>query len=481
MSDLRLTCSCGEPLRADANYCAGCGLEVYQTCPACGEGERRRLLTIVATTAPWCENRGALLVACERCGRWLLPDTRRCPDPACEARVLPVAPQYTGRRWDGRGGTAGWTWPARWEAIHPQYSPPQVDRWASPDPLLAAFVAHDRLYVWAGANLLALTGDSGVASSFGTADSASGAVWRAALGVTARAASHLSLAERVAVVGAGAVLATERSFLLTGLYSRSDTERLEAGTPLAQVGGPNWWAGWGVVNSTPTLHYAGVGQNWDMLLPTPVETPADAALAANGRLVLRDDLVYWPGQDGGVWQLDCLTGTVVRAVAPQEGLREVWAEPDGPRTVREVQGRLLVGISAPHDARMPQEVPSGAGPLRGIFATRDHVVVVGDRILAYDARTGERLYEVNRPPGRWIAGTLANGTGNEGEGTSPLQLRLLALTVDGGMARLSALKVSNGIEDLLLTEPNVEPLALLPIGTNLYIAHSRGLIRLKEA
>jgi len=42
------------------------------------------------------------------------------------------------------------------------------------------------------------------------------------------------------------------------------------------------------------------------------------------------------------------------------------------------------------------------------------------------------------------------------------------------------LKVANGIEDLLLTEPDIEPLALLPVGANLYIAHSRGLIRLRD-
>jgi hypothetical protein len=474
MSDLRLTCTCGEPLRADANYCAGCGLEVHQTCPACGEEERRWLRVIVPAAAPWCENRGALVVACERCGRWLLPDTRRCPDPACESRVLPSAPQHTGRRWDGRGGTAGWNWPARWEAIHPQFAPPLLDRWNSPDPLYAAFVAHDRLYLWAGTNLLALTGDSGVASSFGTAEDVSGALWRAALGATVRPASHLPFAERIAVAGAGAVLAAERSFLLTGLHSRSDTERIEpAGAPLAQVGGPNWWAAWGVVDGAPTLSYAPVGQNWDSLLPIPVDTPADAALAVNGRLTLRDDNVTWPGRDGGVWRLDCVAGTVTQVVGAQEGLREIWAEPDGPRTVREVQGRLLVGMSAPHEGRMPQEVPAGAGALRGVFATASYVVVVGERILAYDARTGERLYEANRPPGRWIAGALAGGDNGE--------LRLLTLTVDGGMARLSALKVANGIEDLLLTEPNIEPLALIPAGANLYIAHSRGLIRLREA
>jgi len=54
------------------------------------------------------------------------------------------------------------------------------------------------------------------------------------------------------------------------------------------------------------------------------------------------------------------------------------------------------------------------------------VVVVGERILVYDAHTGERLYEDNRPPGRWIAGALASGEGSD--------LRLLCLTVDGGRA-----------------------------------------------
>jgi len=159
------------------------------------------------------------------------------------------------------------------------------------------------------------------------------------------------------------VLAAERSFLLTGLYNRSDTERLEAGTPLAQVGGPALVGSWGLLNghADPALTPPW-GRPGTRCCPQPVETPAGAALVANGRLVLRDDLVFWPGQDGGVWRLDCLTGTVALVVAPQEGLREIWAEPNGPRTVRETQGRLLVGLSAPHDGRMPQEVPAGTGP-----------------------------------------------------------------------------------------------------------------------
>src|SRR5262249_29825373 len=133
-------------------------------------------------------------------------------------------------------------------------------------------------------------------------------------GVTVRPSPRLPFEERVAVVGAGASLATERGFLLVGLHSRSEVTRMEGGMPLAQVGGPFWWAGWSEENGVATLHYAAVGETWDKLLTVPVTTPAEATLAPRGRLVMHDDFAYWPGQDGGVWRLDCTNGSVTQVV-----------------------------------------------------------------------------------------------------------------------------------------------------------------------
>jgi len=298
------------------------------------------------------------------------------------------------------------------------------------------------------------------------------------LGAAGRPAANLLFEERIMVAGAAAVLAGERRFMLVDLYQTGEPRLLDGGAPLAQVGGPAWWVGWAEENGRPVLYSAPVGQTWDMLHPTPIGTPSEAVLARGGRLALRDETAYWPGQDGGVWRLDCRSGAVDQVVAPLHGgpsdqsVVLVWAEVDGPRTAREIRGQLTIGLSAPVDGRIPLEVPAVSGPLHGIFAGSGQAHVVGDRICALDARTGDRLaQDANRPPGRWVAGALAEA---EEGGT-----RLLALTADS-LTRLTALNVLSGGETLLWSAPDIEPLALLPVSDSLYVAHSRGVIRLRK-
>lgn len=471
MSDGALVCTCGEPIRANAGFCAACGLEVSQPCPACG-AERRWLATLAPGERPWCDNRQAIVYACERCGRWVISSALYCPDPDCNGRTLPTNPQHTGRRWDGRGDGAGWRWPERWEGFHPDRTAPRVSRWEAPDVVHAAFAAHGRLYVWAGVNLVApedAFGALGSPSPPAEAD-LTGASWRSALGSGASPTPRLSCEERVAVAGAGAIVATDRAFSLIGLYDRGESQRIEGGVPLAQVGGPAWWVGWTDERGTPSLRCAPVGETWDRLVPTFVETPPEAA--PRGRLVLRDGVACWAGLDDAVWMLDCATRTVRQAVAPAEGLQQIWAEPDGPRIVREAQGRLSIGLGAPSEDRGLREVSAGLGPLRGVFATASYLVVVGERPVAFDARSGERLQEGSRVPGRWIAGALAGAADGEP--------RLLMLTTDAGRGQLSAIKISTGVEDLLWSEPDVEPLALIPVAGSLVIVCSRVLVRITE-
>jgi hypothetical protein len=105
-----------------------------------------------------------------------------------------------------------------------------------------------------------------------------------------------------------------------------------------------------------------------------------------------------------------------------------------------------------------------------VFAGPEHVIVVGERVTVFDARTGERLHDAVRPRGQWIDGALA---------TSPdCEPRLLALTIEGGAASLSALRMSSGVQELVWQEAGVEPRAILPVGGELYVIHSRGVVAL---
>jgi hypothetical protein len=118
-------------------------------------------------------------------------------------------------------------------------------------------------------------------------------------------------------------------------------------------------------------------------------------------------------------------------------------------------------------------VPAGAGPFRGVYGLGSLLVVVGDRVLTFEARTGDRLHEALRPPGVWIGAALVR--------TTDAEPRLLTLTRDGGFASLTVTRLSSGVHDLLWREASLDPKALLPVEETLYVAHSRGLVRFRSA
>lgn len=416
-----------------------------------------------------------MLNACERCGRWLLPDTLACPDPHCAARVLPLLAQHTGRRRDARGSGVGWTWPVRWDRAHPEHGPPVAENLAAAETLHAAFVAHGRLYLWEGTNLLSPDEDTAW-----NAAAERGIAWRCPLGPAGVPAERLAPAERVAVAGARAVLALQRGYLALDLRQSSDSVSLGSGTPLAQAGGPGWWIAWlgspagaGEPSGRSTLRLAGIGEMGDVLEPERIEVPPEGALASRGRIALRDGRAYWPGLDGGIWRLDCVSRGVERVVEGGEGVPVIWAEPNGPRAARETRSRITVGLTPPAEGRFAVNAPAGMPPLRGVFALPGHVVVLGDRLAAFDTQTGDRFPEAMAPPGTWIDGALVPAEDGEP--------RFLALTQEGRFSVLSALRMSSGAHESVWREPDLEPRALLPVGTDLYIAHSRGIVRLREA
>jgi hypothetical protein len=295
-------------------------------------------------------------------------------------------------------------------------------------------------------------------------------IWRTALGAATVVQGRLPFVERAAVAGAGVVLATDRGWLLAGLAGRSEPILLQACDPLAQAATPDFWVGWGIENGVFTLRASALAPAWDRLIPQPIAVPEGGNLVQRGRIVMRDSRAYWHGQDGGIWQWEGETNTVSRVVAPIEGIRDIWAASDGVRMVREAQGRLSVGLGAPQSGFFPVEAPAGLGPLRGISADAETVVVIGERPIVFRARTGERLHESTRPAGRWIASALVPAGDNEP--------RLLIVAQESERGRLTALKLSSGYEELLYIENSIEPLALLPVGNLLLIAHSRGIVRL---
>jgi len=458
--------ACRAPLNSEARFCAQCGLEVRPACPACGAAPRE-LATLSRGTSPWCENCERLLAACERCGRWLLPGTGRCLDPQCGGRILSPFPLQTGRRWDGSVQT-DWTWPATWEREHPEHMPPQVDWWTSQSEVQGAFIAHGRCFVWEIGTLVSPDEASGWRSR-DLAGGASAVGWRSPLAAPLASAAKVSLDERVAVLGGRVILATESGYAQADLRHSGDSSLLWEAQPLAQVASPTGWVAWAIERRATVLRIASVPVGGAPALAEVVSVPPEAALARRGRLVHRDGRVYWPGQDGSIWELELQSRIVRCAWNSVNGLLDLWVGADGPRVVRESLGQIAVALTGPREGHANLTVPAGAGPLRGVYGLDPLLVVVGDRVVTFDARTGDRLHEALRPPGVWIGAVLVRTTDQEP--------RLLTLTRDTGFASLTITRLSSGVHDLLWREATLDPKALLPVGEMLYLVHSRGLVR----
>jgi hypothetical protein len=188
-------------------------------------------------------------------------------------------------------------------------------------------------------------------------------------------------------------------------------------------------------------------------------------------MVLSGGKAYWPGRDGAIWELNPQTRALSAAADSAPGLVDVWAAPDGPRAVRENQGQITVTLAPARGGNAPLTVAAGSSPFRSAHTAGIWAVVVGERITTFDARTGERLHEALRPPGRWIDAALLPGEDGEP--------RLLALTREVGFATLIVVRLASGVHDLLWREDGIDPRALLPVEDRLYVAHSRGMVRFR--
>lgn len=464
------TCpGCRAALRPRAAFCVHCGLEVCHPCPACGASPRW-VATLERGNSPWCEGCEALLDACQRCGRWLLPGSGACPDPQCGGQVLPAFPQYTGRRWDGAGSAVRFSWPLHWERDHPEYTAPRAEWWVSGAPVEAAFIAHGRLFLWEGGSLV--TPDEGAPWAPREVAGELGAVaWRSPLGPATIPAPEMRFEERVAVAGSRAILASTHGFVQVDLRHAGGVAPVDQSKPLAQAGGSRWWIGWGTTTQTPRLLVAPAALAGIPLAAESVPTPAEAQPLPRARVVLCGERAYWPARNGAVWALDATTRTLGPVSEPAPGLVDVWAGVDGPRWVTEAQGQIAVTLAPPRPGRAPLTVAAGSTPYRGVHSRGIWTVVVGERISTFDTRTGERLHEAIRPPGRWIDAALVQDAAGEP--------RLLVLTRENGLANLTLVRLASGVHDLVWQESGIDPRALLPVESSLYLAHSRGLVRFR--
>lgn len=460
--------ACRAPGDPDSRFCVTCGLEVIQPCPACG-GAPRAVATRTRGCSPWCEACERLLAACERCGRWLLPGTEGCPDPQCRGRITSPFPLQTGRRWDG-STQIDWTWPVTWEREHPEHAAPQAEWWISQGEVQAAWVAHGRCFVWETGTLVSPDERGGWRPRPDAGEP--GAVgWRNPLPASLAMSARVPPDERATVLGGRVILATGGGYAQADLRHSGDHSLLWEAAPLAQAASASGWAAWGVESGTPRFRVAEVPRGGAPVRAEAVDVPAAAALARRGRIVIRDTAVFWPGQDGAVWQADLRSREVHRAWKPVEGLLDLWIGDDGARVIRESLGQIAVSLTGLREGAAGLAVPAGAGPFRGIYGLGSLLVVVGDRVLTFDVRTGDRLHEALRPPGVWIGAALVR--------TPDAEPRLLSLTRDGGFASLNVTRLSSGVHDLLWREPNLDPKALLPVEDTLYVVHSRGLIRFR--
>lgn len=477
MTAAGLTCLCGEPLRPTGNFCGRCGREIRQDCPACFE-ERRPIAKCDPLASPWCDVRGELLLACKRCGRWLPADARQCPDPDCRGSVDRTWPASTGKAADGTGRTGLWTWPAVWDRQNPLYTAPRQEAWTSDTPVHAAFVAHGRLYVWAGTTLLAPEGPAGGPLAETSVREAKTA-WRCWLRLDGEPDARLSAHSRVALVGGGAVLAAQNDFLLAGLCPQrnEDVVPLGLGTPTAQAASEGWWVGWSRRDGRPALWAAPIAAEWRSLdCQQIMDVPAGSAPRENSPPTLCGGIASWVGEDGALWQLDVVSRRLQPLHERLPGLQRVWCKEDGVYTVRTTGEGLRVGLNAVVRDGANRETPGGVGPFRDLFAATGLIAVVGETVTTLDAQTGDTLGN-GRYSGQWITGALTDAPPN----TADREPRLLMLTYESDAGSLSALRPSSGGEEAVWREAGVRPMNLIVAGESLYVVHARGVTRIQEA
>jgi len=444
-------------------------------CPVCFE-ERRLTSGYTPYASPWCDKRGELLIACERCGRWLPSGVTTCPDPGCRGHVHETWPANTGRAPDGAGRTDGWRWPSEWDRQNPAYKAPNAATWASDLPVNAAFVAHGRLYVWVGTALIAPgVGPAGAP----TVASANAAPWKCWLGFDGLPSQSVGADSRVALFGGGAILAVENDFVIGALYpGRADEAlKLQLGAPVAQVASDGWWAGWAMKSGLPALYSAHVNAQWRNTACRQIVGAGTAAAPRSGtRMLLKQGSAYWISEEGSLWRLECETGVCVPLTEPAPDTRIGWCGAEGAHIVKDGGEGIRIGLDPVRIGFVAREAPGGNGPLKDVFAGKGLLAVVGEQVMTLDSGTGYVLGG-GKYLGQWVAGALA-----EPEMDAPdREPRLLMLTQDNEDGNLTALRPSSGGEEAVWRGPGVQVTGLIVAGRRMYVVHNSGVTSIRSA
>ena len=352
--------------------------------------------------------------------------------------------------WKGRPGVAAisregrrWNGPRRIVVLacrlglpEPTHLAPRHDTWRSDTRLYAAFVAQGRLYVWTENALLMPEGTVGgpLADSVGQGQEAP---WHCWLTLNGQPDPHLPAYHRVVIAGGCAVLAAKENFLLAGLYPgrADDVVSLNIGVPLAQAASAGWWVAWSRQSARAILSFAPITASWRKLDYQQVpDVPPESAPRVNTPLAMQDEMAYWIGEKGDLWQFDCRCRDLQRLTEGLAGAQRVWRANDGLHVVRATGDGLVVGLNAVTQERTLRFAQAGGGPLQEVLASSTLIAVVGEKVETLNAQTGDTIGG-GKYSGQWIAGALAEARPDAAD----QEPRLLMLTYDMGKGNLTGL------------------------------------------
>ena len=385
---------CGDSLSHEDRYCAHCGLQVIQPCPACGESHQLHLKTLQVSAQLWCDNQGASpLYACEGCGRWLTSATQFCPDPDCGSVVEPPQPCVTGR-------TAGHT-------LSPICKPltgwTKGELFRAEEPLYALATLNGRMFAWVG-------------NRFGPVQALEGKLTLEGgtpFGKRLQPSLTLPQSERLTIFGSTAVLAFADHFEQCSLGKGSDHEQIEPiGKPRGQVASAHGWAGWCEVEEELCLLYAVAGSHWLQSIQVADLSPdAAASVLSPPTLTLFGNCVYWVSAIGKLGSLDLKSGEVTLLTPAGNRLpvsifaTEFATNPKLQTLSRKEQGARLLFSLAPlgeesevHDIELEESVPSA------LLLTDTELVFSGAQgLVRVDRESGNhKLVSTSSKPGKQV-------------------------------------------------------------------------------
>src|SRR5579871_1929825 len=386
---------CDAQVEATANYCHQCGWEVAPPCPICQE--RRFILD--PNTSAWCPKPICRQVTpyCKRCHRCLEPGTDLCP--ICNQPPVSLLPQHVGRI-PGKSGQ-DWGWKPVSTGRQTQKSTMR-ERFAKPlEEVQTVFAAHGRLYVWEVVH-------DGTAVMHEVERADSDKKWK--LPNDFRAAIHVPIQERCAILGRFAIFSLPDRFAALDLVTGAVDGEMPCGKPFAQIAWLDHWVGWVRDESREN--------DWRMQLwiarqpSAPVwkpkamllfEAEERSEIAPWGAMLLQRRRVYWATRYGAVCSLDLReqseASQPTELVAPRPKCRCVWfcGEENGVMVIREEGDRayaLRLSSGGPE-----VELYGLRGPLSAAYVVGNRLIAVGQAVIMYDTTTWQETKRVACPPG----------------------------------------------------------------------------------